>query len=351
VRWEANRTQVTPRAGIAVVAAAASSIASCTTMPQHPVIYAPAVSSAAALAGTEVDIACGWAGQRVLCTMDSEHTVANPGPEHATAEIELASAELGARAVYVAGVPLEPYTDGDLIRVPLALDPRARTRVVFHAEIALERTGWSLGDEEHPITIWTFQHPLFAVDREAYEYWPVRYCFSAKRSAPPSPALRSLRLPADLEAPVAWAISDAAADDCPSRSGGEPMRVATLELRRKVPLISSGGPVLSVGAVIREGFAAELGYDVAIKRYLGFQPGLRVDTHGEVDLVPLIGLPLALKIGAPVRLQPEHRVGFRFQQDFHFAPDGWPLGLGPVLFLEAWPTDGVRIGLMVSAAF
>lgn len=87
-------------------------------------------------------------------------------------------------------------------------------------------------------------------------------------------------------------------------------------------------------------------------RTIPWDPGRgRVDTHDEVDLVPLIGLPLALKIGAPVRLQPERRVGFRFQEDFRLAPDGWPVALGPVLFLEAWPTDGIRIGILVSAGF
>ncbi len=341
------------RRGLIVVVAIA--MLGCPADRRRPTLYAPRLvrPTGATVSRTDVDVDCLWAGHRVLCTLLTDHTLVNRTEEPTTAAIVVASKETGARSLYLDGKPVEPFSHDANTEIDVALSPGQTRHLVVQTEIGIHRTlmGGSFGgSEDQPSTTWMWIHPHFASDQDVWEYWPVHYCFVPDRSNPSEPVLRRLQLPHGLHAAQEWDI-DSAGDACPELPASSSARAATLEVQRSVPFIKNGGPVVSAGYSFGEGWVAELAYDLGVWRYFDLQLGVHADLHHELQINPMFGLPLLLKVGLPVRVEPREKVGFRVEESFYFRRENWPVAVSPVLYLEAWHDDGVRVGLLGSVSF
>lgn len=328
-------------------------LGACSTTAQHPAIVAPRPTSATetVLTKTDVDVRCLQVGIELLCTVDAKHRLENRGARLVTPALSLVTREVSARSTYIEGRVVEPFQWADELSSTVPVPPSSVTNVTTRAEVSLHRN-WSAGTitaTDEPVSLWRMLHPVFGTDREVHEYWPIRYCFLVDTFSPAIPVLRDVNLPPDLVAARRWEIDDhPSAEDCPAISGGR-VRAAVLEIHRDVPLVTNGGPVVSGGYVFGEGWAAELGYDVAVWRYFAVEASLHLDRDGERMIVPLVGLPLTFKLGVPIRFRPDEKIGYRLQVDAHFSNQRY-LAPGLLYYLEYFPGDGLRFGLMGSVA-
>lgn len=335
-----------------------SSVACTASVVPHPVIYAPrpATPTPTTLARTDVDVDCTWKGHRVYCAIDDAYTFTNTSVEPGTSKLELAATDIATRSIYIDDLPMEPYSrrdalsvDSTPVTIPVQLASRQTVRLLVRSTITSERSDKD-EDDHHPWTLWTGLHPTFGQDPEVYTYSPVRYCFAPSSWAPDAPALDSFRLADHLEAHQRWSVADASASDCPALKDVPGARTATFEVRRHVPLVTSGGPMISAGYASHEGFVGELAFDLAISRYLAVAAGVHANQRGELDVLPVIGFPVLIRIGLPIRIEPTHKLGYRLEVPVYrlnhsrFAPGG-------VFFVDVWPGEHTRVGLMTSASF
>ncbi len=306
------------------------------------VLHAPQVMSGAgaAIEDRRVDVDCRWApGQLVLCTVESNHSLVSRSTEPIIAALKLASFGVGARSVSAEAHPIEPLSTDPLV-LERSLSSGASTALTVDSEVALARTdGRSISD-----SMWTDAHPLFGRDRDDFKFPPILYCYPSDQR---QPTFRITRVPGELEAVKAWSTSPSSDEECSQSDEPRPMRSATLALVHAVPLVTNGGPVLSAGYVFREGWAGELGYDVALRGF-ALQPAVRIDSNGDIDVIPLVGFAELLKIGVPVRPATGH-VAFRIQLDGHVALGrGKPAAPGFVLFYEDWRGERSTFGILAS---
>ena len=329
-------------------------LSGCDTPKLVPAVFPPEPTSSttARLAATDVDIACFLASHRALCEIDVDNLIVNPTDKDLHNAFRMESNATAARSVYVDGRPIEPLEgDGE---VELAIAPRGHTHLLSHLEIALNRTSFSSfsGMDADAFSIWQWKHPTFGLDLDRYEYWPINYCFGDYGNgwAEPPPTWRHLTLRDGLMG--SWSMTRASAED-----SSRPERTWCFSRKHRssftgvVPAVANGGPLLNVGHVSGGKWSGELAYDVAIPPTFLVEIGVEANTGGEVEILPLFGLPMLVQAGVPVRVRPRREVGGRIQLDLWF-PVKSVIAVGFVVPFEYWPADhDFRSGLLLSLSF
>lgn len=283
----------------------------------------PIEPRAATVDAPVVDTDCVPAHRGMLCTVDAHYTVAAIVERP---DFVVKTDRSIANAIRIDGNAYEPYFVDNDLKIETDLTAGVTASVSIASRFGIP------GPPEYeldPI------HPLFGQERDRSRS-AIHVCVPAGNR---QPSFRSIRLPEGVSVYDRVVLRDHD-EDC-----------ATLAMQRRRFPIWNSGPVVGAGYVTRQGFAAELGYDLAIWNVFTFEAAARLGNNGEWDAIPLFGFPAALKIGIPIDVATGD-VAFRVQFDLHVAPGRtWHFAPGGVIFHESWHTHANRWGFLASVSF